>query len=303
MIYQNILETVGNTPIVRLNKLFPDVRVYFKLERANPGGSIKDRVAVAMIEDAEKSGRLKPGGTIIEPTSGNTGIGLAMAAAVKGYELILVMPENMSVERQRLMRAYGAKVELTPKAQGMAGAIARARELAAEKSGAWIAQQFENPANPAAHEKTTAQEILRDFPDGLDILIGGVGSGGHLSGSARALKKVWPQLKVYAVEPAESPLLRGGAAGPHGIQGIGANFVPKNYDASVIDGVIDVPTADAKAYGRRCAREEGILIGISSGATLAAIAQKCADRRTDAKILAFNYDGGERYLSVEDYLF
>ena len=298
-----ILETIGRTPHVRIQRIFgPDANVWVKCERANPGGSIKDRIALGMIEDAEKSGKLQPGGTIVEPTSGNTGVGLAMVAAVKGYKLILVMPDSMSVERRRLMLAYGATFDLTPREKGMKGAIARAEELAAQTPGAWIPQQFDNPANVTAHEQTTAQEILADFPDGLDVLITGVGTGGHLTGCARVLKAKWPNLKVFAVEPTQSPVISGGAPAPHPIQGIGAGFIPKNLDTSVLDGVIQVEAEAARDYGRRSAREEGILVGISSGATLAAIAQKLPELPAGAKVLGFNYDTGERYLSVEGYL-
>src|SRR5690606_8137270 len=267
-------------------------QVWVKSERANPGGSIKDRIALAMVEDAERSGRLKPGGTIIEPTSGNTGIGLAMVAAVKGYKLVLVMPGSMSVERRRLMLAYGATFDLTPREKGMKGAIARAQELQAQTPGAWIPQQFENPANIEVHARTTAAEILADFPEGLDALITGVGTGGHLTGCARVLKKAWPNLKVFAVEPAASPVLSGGAPGPHPIQGIGAGFVPANLDTSVLDGVIQVDAEDAREFGRRAATEEGLLVGISSGATLAAIAQKLPDLPANARVLGFCYDTG-----------
>jgi cysteine synthase A len=298
-----ILETIGSTPHVRINRLFgPDARVWIKCERTNPGGSIKDRIALAMIEDAEKSGQLKPGGTIIEPTSGNTGIGLALVAAVKGYKLILVMPDSMSIERRRLMLAYGATFELTPREKGMKGAIARAEELAAAVPGAWIPQQFENPANATVHEKTTAREILADFPDGLDAMITGVGTGGHLTGVARVLKAQWPGLKVFAVEPSQSPVISGGQPGPHPIQGLGAGFIPKNLDTSLLEGTIQVEAEAAREYGRRSAREEGLLVGISSGATLAAIAQKLPELPTGARVLGFNYDTGERYLSVEGYL-
>ena len=298
-----ILETIGRTPHVRIQRIFgPDANVWVKCERANPGGSIKDRIALGMIEDAEKSGKLQPGGTIVEPTSGNTGVGLAMVAAVKGYKLILVMPDSMSVERRRLMLAYGATFDLTPREKGMKGAIARAEELAAQTPGAWIPQQFDNPANVTAHEQTTAQEILADFPDGLDVLITGVGTGGHLTGCARVLKAKWPNLKVFAVEPTQSPVISGGAPAPHPIQGIGAGFIPKNLDTSVLDGVIQVEAEAAREYGRRSAREEGILVGISSGATLAAIAQKLPELPVGARVLGFNYDTGERYLSVEGYL-
>ena len=300
---QNILATIGRTPHVRLAKLFPNHEVWVKLERANPGGSIKDRIALAMVEAAEADGHLKPGGTIIEPTSGNTGIGLAMVAAVKGYRLVLVMPESMSIERRRLMLAYGASFDLTPREKGMKGAIERAQQLAAETPGAWIPQQFDNPANIAVHVATTAQEILSDFSDSpLDALITGVGTGGHLTGCAEVLKTHWPQFKAYAVEPTLSPVISGGQPGPHPIQGIGAGFIPTNLHTAAIDGVIQVDPADAKEWARRSAREEGMLVGISSGATLAAIAQKLPDLAPDARVLGFNYDTGERYLSVPDFL-
>ncbi|GAB2462013.1 cysteine synthase A [Comamonas humi] len=299
----NILQTIGNTPHIRIHRLFgPGAQVWIKSERSNPGGSIKDRIALAMVEDAEKSGKLKPGGTIIEPTSGNTGVGLALVAAVKGYKLILVMPESMSIERRRLMLAYGASFDLTPKEKGMKGAIARAEELAAQTPGSWIPQQFENPANVAVHEQTTAQEILADFPDGLDAIITGVGTGGHLSGVAHVLKAKFPQLKVFAVEPLASPVISGGQPAPHPIQGIGAGFIPRNLDTAVLDGVIQVDAEPAREYARRAAREEGLLVGISSGATLAAIAQKLPELPPGAKVLGFNYDTGERYLSVEGFL-
>ena len=299
----NILHTIGNTPHIRINRLFgAGANVWVKSERSNPGGSVKDRIALAMVEAAEKSGALKPGGTIIEPTSGNTGVGLAMVAAVKGYKLVLVMPDSMSIERRRLMLAYGASFDLTPREKGMKGAIARAEELVASTPGAWMPQQFENPANADIHAQTTAQEILADFPEGLDALITGVGTGGHLSGVARVLKAKWPNLKVFAVEPTQSPVISGGAPAPHPIQGIGAGFIPKNLDTSVLDGVIQVEAEAAREYGRRSAREEGILVGISSGATLAAIAQKLPELPAGAKVLGFNYDTGERYLSVEGYL-
>ena len=303
MKFDNILQTIGNTPHVRINRLFgPDANVWVKSERSNPGGSIKDRIALAMVEDAEKSGALQPGGTIIEPTSGNTGIGLALVAAVKGYQLILVMPDSMSIERRRLMLAYGAQFDLTPKEKGMKGAIARAQELQAQTPNSWVPQQFENPANADVHARTTAQEILADFPDGLDVLITGVGTGGHLSGVARVLKAKFPQLKVFAVEPALSPVISGGQPGPHPLQGLGAGFIPKNLDVSLLDGVIQVEGEPAREYARRCAREEGILVGISSGATLAAIAQKLPELPPGSRVLGFNYDTGERYLSVEGFL-
>ena len=299
---QNILETIGQTPHVRMNRLFPGNEVWIKAERANPAGSIKDRIALAMVEDAERSGALQPGGTIIEPTSGNTGIGLAMVAAVKGYKLILVMPDSMSVERRRLMLAYGATFDLTPREKGMKGAIARAQELRDATPGSWIPQQFDNPSNVAVHERTTAQEILADFPEGLDVLITGVGSGGHLTGCARVLKAAWPNLKVYAVEPKASPVISGGQPSPHPIQGIGAGFIPGNLDTSLLDGVILVDAEDARENGRRAAREEGMLVGISSGATLTAIAQKLPELPAGSRVLGFCYDTGERYLSVEGYL-
>ena len=299
----NVLHTIGNTPHIRINRLFgPAANVWIKSERANPGGSIKDRIALAMVEDAEQSGALRPGGTIIEPTSGNTGIGLALVAAVKGYQLILVMPDSMSVERRRLMLAYGARFDLTPKEKGMKGAIARAEELKAQTPGAWIPQQFDNPANADIHARTTAQEILADFPDGLDVLITGVGTGGHLTGCARVLKERFPQLKVFAVEPALSPVISGGQPGPHPIQGLGAGFIPKNLDTSLLDGVIQMDAEPAREYARRAAREEGLLVGISSGATLAAIAQKLPELPAGSRVLGFNYDTGERYLSVEGFL-
>ena len=299
---ESILATIGNTPHIRVQRLFGTHEVWIKSERANPGGSIKDRIGLAMVEDAERSGKLKPGGTIIEPTSGNTGIGLAMVAAVKGYTLILVMPESMSIERRRLMLAYGAKFELTPREKGMPGAIARAQELVAETPGAWMPQQFDNQANIDVHARTTAQEILADFPQGLDALITGVGTGGHITGCAQVLKKKWPKLKVFAVEPAASPVISGGKPAPHPIQGIGAGFIPKNLHTQLLDGVIQVDAEAAKEMARRAAREEGMLIGISSGATLAAIAQKLAELGSGARVLGFNYDTGERYLSIEGFL-
>ena len=299
----NILETIGNTPHIKVNRLFGDAEVWIKSERANPGASIKDRIALSMIEDAEKTGKLKPGGVIIEPTSGNTGIGLAMVAAVKGYKLVLVMPESMSLERRRLMLAYGATFDLTPKEKGMKGAIARAEELIAETPGSWMPQQFENPANLEVHRRTTAQEILADFRDSpIDVLITGVGTGGHITACAQVLKPEWPSLQVFAVEPTLSPVLSGGAPGPHPIQGIGAGFIPGIMDVSLMDGIIQVDPADAKEMARRAAREEGVLVGISSGATLQAIKQKLAEIGEGKRVLGFNYDTGERYLSVPDFL-
>ncbi len=299
----SVLDTIGNTPHIRINRLFGNThQVWIKSERTNPGGSIKDRIALAMVEAAEKSGALKAGGTIIEPTSGNTGVGLAMVAAVKGYKLILVMPDSMSIERRRLMLAYGASFDLTPREKGMKGAIARAEELASQTPGAWIPQQFENPANIEVHTRTTAQEILADFPEGVDVIITGVGTGGHLTGTAKVLKAKWPKLKVYAVEPTASPVISGGTPAPHPIQGIGAGFIPKNLDTSLLDGVIQVEADAAREMGRRSAAEEGLLVGISSGATLAAIAQKLPEIPEGATVLGFNYDTGERYLSVDGYL-
>ena len=299
----NILETIGGTPHIRLSRLFPDHEVWIKSERSNPGGSIKDRIALAMVEDAEASGALKPGGTIVEPTSGNTGIGLAMVAAVKGYKLILVMPESMSLERRRLMLAYGASFDLTDKAKGMKGAIERASELVASTDGAWMPAQFENPANVAVHVRTTAKEIVADFADAPPTaMITGVGTGGHLTGCAEELKRHWPDMKAYAVEPELSPVISGGQPGPHPIQGIGAGFIPSNLHTQAIDGAIAVDAEEAKNMARRAAAEEGILVGISSGATLAAIAKKLPDLGPDARVIGFNYDTGERYLSVPDFL-
>ncbi len=300
---QSVLDTVGGTSHIRLARLFPDHEVWVKNERANPGGSIKDRIGLAMVEDAEKSGKLKPGGTIIEPTSGNTGIGLAMAAAVKGYKLILVMPESMSLERRRLMLAYGATFDLTPKEGGMKGAISRAQELVDQTEGAWMPSQFDNPSNFEVHKRTTAREILADFADEpIDVMITGVGTGGHLTGCAEVLKEEWKDLKAYAVEPAGSPVISGGQPGPHPIQGIGAGFVPANLHTQAIDGAIQVEPEDAKEWARQCAAKEGLLVGISSGATLAAIAKKLPDLNAGSRILGFNYDTGERYLSVPDFL-
>jgi cysteine synthase A len=299
---ENILQTIGNTPHIRINRLFGSAQVWIKSERANPGGSIKDRIALAMVEDAEARGALKPGGTIVEPTSGNTGIGLAIVAAVKGYRLVLVMPDSMSIERRRLMLAYGATFELTPREKGMKGSIARAEEIVAGTPGAWMPQQFDNPANIEVHVRTTAQEILADFPDGLDVLITGVGTGGHITGCAQKLKAHWRGLKVYAVEPAASPVISGGQPSPHPIQGIGAGFIPRNLHTTMLDGVIQVEAEAAREMARRCAREEGMLVGISSGATLAAIAQKLPELPAGARVLGFNYDTGERYLSIEGFL-
>ncbi len=300
---QSILETIGNTPHIRMQRLFPGAEVWIKSERSNPGGSIKDRIGLAMIEAAERDGALKPGGTIIEPTSGNTGVGLAMAAAVKGYKLVLVMPESMSIERRRLMLAYGASFDLTPREKGMKGAIERALELISETPNSWMPQQFENTANIDVHVRTTAQEILADFADTpIDVMITGVGTGGHITGCAEELKRHWPALKVYAVEPTLSPVISGGQPGPHPIQGIGAGFIPANLHTQAIDGVIQVEPEAAKDMARRAASEEGMLVGISSGATLAAIAQKLGDLPTGSRVMGFNYDTGERYLSVPDFL-
>ncbi len=299
----NILETIGNTPHIRLSRLFPNHEVWLKSERSNPGGSIKDRIALAMVEDAEEKGLLKPGGTIVEPTSGNTGIGLAMVAAVKGYRLVLVMPESMSIERRRLMLAYGASFDLTPKEKGMKGAIGRAAEIVESTEGAWMPSQFDNSANPAVHARTTAKEILSDFADNpIDILVTGVGTGGHLTGCAEELKKHWSGFKAFAVEPEASPVINGGEPGPHPIQGIGAGFIPDNLNTSAIDGAIAVGADAAKNMARRAAAEEGMLIGISSGATLAAIAKKLPELNAGTRVLGFNYDTGERYLSVPDFL-
>jgi cysteine synthase A len=295
-----ILQTIGNTPHVRINKLFPSqFEVWIKLEKNNPGGSIKDRIALSMVEDAEKRGILKPGSIIIEPTSGNTGIGLAMVAAVKGYTLILVMPESMSVERRKLMSVYGAEFVLTPREKGMKGAIEKARELAEITAGARIPGQFENPANPAIHFETTAKEIAADFPDGLDYLITGVGTGGHISGVSKYLKSLWPDLKVFAVEPELSPVISGGTPGPHPLQGIGAGFIPQNLDTSLIDGVITVSKESAYDFARRLAKEEAIFVGVSTGASLAAVSKKLNELPKGSRILTFNYDTGERYLSIE----
>jgi cysteine synthase A len=300
VIFDNVLETIGNTPHVRINKLFdPRVTVWTKMERANPGGSVKDRIGLAMIEDAERRGILDKDSVIIEPTSGNTGIGLALAGAVKGYRVILVMPESMTIERRKILQLYGAELDLTPKELGMKGAIARANELREQTPGAWIPMQFENPANVEVHRRTTAEEIFRDFPDGLDYLITGVGTGGHITGCAEVLKPRWPQLQVLAVEPTLSPVLSGGTHSPHPIQGIGAGFIPAVMRTDLLDGVIQVDPKDAVAYTKRAAKEEGLLIGVSSGAALAAVAQKIPDMADGARVLTFNYDTGERYLSVE----
>jgi len=299
----SVLATIGNTPHIRLARLFPDHEVWIKSERANPAGSIKDRIALAMVEDAEASGALQAGGTIIEPTSGNTGIGLAMVAAVKGYRLVLVMPESMSLERRRLMLAYGATFDLTPKERGMKGAVERAQQLVDSTPGAWMPQQFENPSNIAVHARTTVREILADFADAPPaFLITGVGTGGHLTACAEELKREWPQLQAFGVEPTLSPVIAGGQPGPHPIQGIGAGFIPGNLHVAAIDGSIQVEAEDAKEMARRSASEEGLLVGISSGATLAAIRQKLADQPAGTRVLGFNYDTGERYLSVPDFL-
>lgn len=299
----NILHTIGNSPHIRLNRMFPDHEVWVKSERSNPGGSIKDRIALAMVEDAEASGALKPGGTIIEPTSGNTGIGLAMVAAVKGYRLILVMPDSMSVERRRLMLAYGASFDLTDRAKGMKGAIERATELVEQTENSWMPSQFDNESNWKVHVRTTAQEILADFRETpIDVLVTGVGTGGHLTGCAEELKRHWSGMKAYGVEPELSPVINGGQPGPHPIQGIGAGFIPANLHTQSIDGAIAVDAEAAKEMARRCAREEGLLVGISSGATLAAIARKLPELPAGSRVLGFNYDTGERYLSVPDFL-
>lgn len=296
----NILETIGNTAHVKLNRLFGnDHEVWIKLEKNNPGASIKDRIALAMIEDAEQKGLLNKDSVIIEPTSGNTGIGLALVAAVKGYKIILVMPESMSVERRKIMSAYGAEFVLTPREKGMKGAIEKANELAAETPGSWVPQQFDNPANTWVHRKTTALEILADFPDGLDYIITGVGTGGHITGVAEVLKEKFPHLKVFAVEPELSPVLSGGSPSPHPLQGIGAGFVPSILNTKILDGIIQVGKDEAYTYAQRAAKEEGIFMGVSSGASLAAVAKKLAEIPKGSKVLTFNYDTGERYLSIE----
>lgn len=300
MKYNNIIESIGGTPHLKINNLFGhNHEVWVKLEKANPGGSIKDRIALSMIEDAERKGILKPDSVIVEPTSGNTGIGLALVAAVKKYSLILVMPESMSIERRKLMSVYGAKFELTPRELGMKGAIEKAKEIASKNPKAWIPQQFENPANIQAHTEYTAKEILADFPDGFDYFITGVGTGGHITGAARVLRKKFPNLKVYAVEPDASAVISGGQPGPHMLQGLGAGFIPLNLDTSVLDGVITVSKDEAFEYARRAAAEEGLLVGISSGAALAAVAKKIPEIKNSARILTFNYDTGERYLSID----
>lgn len=299
MIYNNILETIGNTSIIRLSRLFPEHKVYIKLEKENPGGSIKDRIALAMIEDAEKNSVLKPGGTIIEPTSGNTGIGLSFVAAVKGYKIIITMPESMSIERRKIMEAYGAEFVLTPKELGMKGAIAKAQELSEKIEGAWVPQQFENDSNPKVHYTTTAKEIINDFTDGVDFLITGVGTGGHLSGIGKALKEVNSSTKVIAVEPTDSPVISGGEPGPHAIQGIGAGFIPKNLDTTIVDESIQITKDEAFEFAVKAAKEEGLFVGISTGASLAAVSKKLDTIDKEAKILTINYDTGERYLSIE----
>ncbi|MFZ2322161.1 MAG: cysteine synthase A [Ignavibacteriaceae bacterium] len=300
MKYNNVLESIGNTPHIKLNRLYgSEQEVWVKLEKANPGGSIKDRIALSMIEDAERKGIVNKDTIIVEPTSGNTGIGLAMVAAVKGYKLILVMPESMSVERRKLMAAYGATFELTPRELGMKGAIEKATEIVSKNANAWMPQQFENPANIEAHENNTAKEILTDFPDGLDYLITGVGTGGHITGVAKVLKNKFKDLKVFAVEPILSSVISGGKPGPHPIQGIGAGFIPKNLDVNLLDGTIQVSKEEAFEYAQRAAKEEGLFIGISSGASLAAVAKKLQEIPKGKKILTFNYDTGERYLSIE----
>jgi len=301
MKYENILESIGNTPHLRMRKLFPGAEnVWMKLERQNPGGSIKDRIALAMVSDAEEKGLLTRGATIIEPTSGNTGIGLAMVGAVKGYRVILVMPESMSVERRNILRAYGAEIVLTSREKGMKGSMAKAEALAGEISPSWMPSQFANAANPAVHEVTTAKEILLDFPGGIDYLVSGVGTGGHISGVAKVLKKEMPALKVYAVEPAGSEVIAGGEASPHGIMGIGAGFIPPNLDTSLLDGTFAIEKSEAYDFARRVAREEGVFVGISTGATLAAVGKLLKNADPSSCILCFNYDTGERYLSVND---
>ncbi len=299
MKYNNIIETIGNTPHVRLNKLFPNHEVWIKLEKQNPGGSIKDRIALAMIEDAEESGLLKPGGVIIEPTSGNTGVGVSLVGLMKGYKVIIAMPESMSEERRKLISLYGAELVLTPRELGMKGAIAKAEELKETVENSWIPQQFNNLSNPAIHARVTAQEIIADFEEGFDYLIAGIGTGGHITGVGAELKKSFPKIKVLGVEPADSPVISGGNPGPHALQGIGAGFIPKTLDVNILDGVIQIEKEEAYEYTRKLARMEGICCGISTGASLAAVAKKCDELTEGSKILTFNYDTGERYLSVE----
>ncbi len=299
MKYNNILESIGKTPHVRLKKLFPNHEVWIKLEKQNPAGSIKDRISLAMVEDAERRGIIRPGDTIIEPTSGNTGVGLSFVGAVKGYRVIIVMPESMSVERRRLVALYGAELELTPREKGMKGAIARAEELQQEIPGSWIPQQFTNKANPRIHAETTAQEILADFPEGLDYLITGMGTGGHITGVGRELKKAFPSLQVIGVEPSDSPIITEGRSGPHALQGIGAGFIPDTLDITVLDSVIMIEKVEAYRFAQLLAREESILGGISTGASLAAVARKITELEKPKRILTFNYDTGERYLSIE----
>jgi cysteine synthase A len=301
MKFENILEGIGNTPHVRIQRLFPEAaHIWMKLERSNPGGSIKDRIAYAMVRDAEDKGRLKKGSTIIEPTSGNTGIGLAIVAAVRGYRIILVMPESMSVERRNILKAYGAEIVLTPREVGMKGSMEKANELAGEIQDAWIPSQFDNPSNPAIHEITTAREILKDFPEGIDYMVTGVGTGGHITGVSRVLKQEMPDFKVYAVEPADSPVISGGSPAPHGLMGIGAGFIPENLDRELIDEVIQIKREEAYDFARRLAREEGIFVGISTGASLAAVSKLLEIKGNSVRVLTFNYDTGERYLSVND---
>ena len=295
----SILEAIGNTPIIRLNKIFPNHQVWMKLEKQNPGGSLKDRIALAMIEKAEQDGTINKDTLIIEPTSGNTGVGLAMVCAVKGYKLVLVMPESMSVERRKLMSSYGASFVLTPKEEGTSGAIKKAMQMAEETENSWIPQQFENPANPEIHAKTTAQEILNDFPNGIDYLITGVGTGGHITGVTEILKQKFPNMKSFAVEPTDSPVISGGKPGPHPLQGIGAGFVPKNLHTDLLDGIIQVEKQEAFTFAQRSAAEEGILAGISTGASLAAVNKKLAEIPEGSVVLTFNYDTGERYWSVD----
>ncbi len=300
MKYSNVLETIGNTPIIRLSRLFPDNDVWIKDERRNPGGSIKDRIALAMIEEAESTGRLRPGGVIVEPTSGNTGIGLAIVGAVKGYKVLLVMPESMSMERRLILKAFGTELILTPRESGMTGAMNKAAEIVENTPGSWMPMQFDNPANPDVHARTTAREIIEDFPDGLDLMIAGVGTGGHISGAGRILKEKYPGIRIFAVEPEASPVLSGGTPGPHPIQGIGAGFVPKNYDPGIADRIIRINANDAMAMARSAAVHEGLLVGISTGASLYAVKSIISELPVITRILAFAYDTGERYLSIPD---